>query len=108
MKILLGITATTWLIGQTANTLGLPSGLGSFANLTAIGLMGYMFYRIVLKDMPQERTKAREAAERERINAREHTERVVASVVEQHRADRDLDRGHWAAELDKCRVRNEG
>ncbi len=101
-KLLLGITAATWLIGQAAGTLGLPVGLGGFANLTAIVLMGFMFYRVILKDGPKERLDARA----ERVDARKHTEQVVLLIVEQHRTDRKLDRELLTSEFGRRRIRN--
>lgn len=114
MKILLAVTASTWLIGQTADTLGLSSGVENYANLTAIALMGIMFYRIVLKDMPAERLASQQAREQATADSRKHLEKVMTLVIEQHREDRKLDREQWAAEFGKCpaefgkcRVRNE-
>lgn len=93
MKTLFIFAAGTLLLGQTAPQLGLPLWLGGVSNLSAISLMGFLFYRLILVEMPRERKRASEAAATERTAAREHTERVVDKISEEHRRDRE----QWAA-----------
>lgn len=102
MKILFAVTATMLILGQAAVPVGLPSWLGSFSQLSAVGLMGYILYFLVTKEMPRERNEARESAKVERDEAREHTERLVSTLAEEHRQDRKK----WAEQLSTCRLRD--
>ena len=100
---LIFVAALTLILGQTAEPLGLSEWIGGAANLSAVGLLGYLLYWQLTKESP-----------RQHDLAREHTEKVIEKIVEANdrRADQEIgerrrDREQWAAEMSKCQLRNE-
>ena len=84
MRTLIALTAVSLVFGQVAAPMG-ASTLGGLANVSAVGMMGYILYVLVAKTIPE---------------AREHTERVVDKLVvsfdrrmdqttDEHRRDRE-------------------
>lgn len=104
-------TAGSLIVGQVAAPMGLSSWTGVVANLSAVGLMGFILYTIVLKQQPKERAEARKEREeertevrKERAEAREYTERILNMVAEEYR----LDRAQRSEQLSQCGWRSGG
>lgn len=99
MKYLIGTIAVAWILGQTAApALGLPQ-LGGASNLTALGLSAILV-RWLITEMSKDREESRKAAVTEHAEAREHTERVVKTIAQEHQQDRQ----QWSEQLSKCRM----
>ena len=90
-KLLVCTTIGTFLFGQTLAPMGMPTWAGNAANLSAIGMMIYLLYHIIVKAMPKMADDHRE--ERQQAESEHRDERADALV-------------RVTAELQQCRMRN--
>ena len=99
MKCWIGLTATTWIVGQVAGPMDAPSWLGTVSQLSATGLLFWLFFWVLTKQLPTERAESKR-----------HLEEVVKNVVDDQREDRRAfvtELARLSAAVGKCEIRNE-